>query len=61
MTDESSEAVKIRPAPNGKFYCVSKRGETICLPNGSLRYFATEHEARAFMVDGEAVAIDVAA
>ena len=57
MTDESSGAGKIRPAPNGKFY-VRKLGETICLRDGSLRYFTTEHEARAFLADRDAVTID---
>ena len=38
MTDESSDAIKIRRAPNGKYY-VWENGEVICLPNGSLRYF----------------------
>ena len=57
MTDESSEAIKIRPAPNGKFY-VRKQGETICLPDGNLRYFTTEHEARTFLAARDAVTID---
>jgi len=57
MTDESSEAVKIRCAPNGKFY-VRKQGETICLPNGCLRYFATEDDAWAFLADCDAGMID---
>ena len=57
MTDEGSGAGKIRPAPNGKFY-VRKQGETICLPDGSLRYFTTEHEARAFLADRDAGLID---
>jgi hypothetical protein len=37
MSNESSDAFKIRCAPNGKFY-VWGNGEAICLPNGSLRY-----------------------
>ena len=50
MTDESSDAFKIRRAPNGKYYvCVN--GEVICLPNGNLRYFATEHDAWSFLTD----------
>jgi hypothetical protein len=40
MTNESSDAVKIRRVPNGKFY-VWGNGEAICLTNGSLRYFQT--------------------
>ena len=48
MTDESS----VRRAPNGKFY-VRWRGEVICVPNGNLRYFATEREAMAFLADCE--------
>ena len=50
MTDESSDAFKIRRAPNGKYY-VCGNGEVICVPNGSLRYFGTEHDARAFLTD----------
>ena len=38
MTDESSDAIKIRRTPTGKYY-VWENGEVICLPNGSLRYF----------------------
>jgi len=52
LTDESSEDVKIRRAPNGQFY-VRQQGETICLPNGSLCYFPTEVEAWAFLVNRE--------
>ena len=48
MTDESSDAIKIRRTPNGKYY-VWENGEVICLPNGSLRYFGTEHDARVFL------------
>jgi len=43
MSNESSDAFKIRRAPNGKFY-VWGNGEVICLPNGNLRYFETERE-----------------
>ena len=50
MIDESSDAFKIRRAPNGKYY-VWGSGELICAPNGSLRYFATEHDARVFLTD----------
>ena len=57
MTDESSGAGKIRPAPNGKFY-VRKQGETVCLPDGSLLYFTTEHEARAFLAESDDPAVD---
>jgi len=39
---------KIRPAPNGKFYALWQ-GHALCLLNGSLRYFATEQEARTFL------------
>ena len=52
MSNESSEALKIRRAPSGKFYG-SLDAEAICLPNGNLRYFETEHEARAFLADCE--------
>ena len=47
MNDESSDAFKIRRAPNGQYY-VWGNGEVICVPNGSLRYFGTEHDARVF-------------
>jgi hypothetical protein len=50
MSNESSDAFKIRRAPNGKFY-VWGNGEAICLPNGNLRYFWTEREARALLTD----------
>jgi hypothetical protein len=50
MSSESSDAFKIRRAPNEKFY-VCGDGEVICLPNGSLRYFETEHDAWAFLTD----------
>ena len=52
MTDESFDATKIRRAPNKKFY-IWGNGEAICLPNGNLRYFATEREALAFLGDCE--------
>ena len=38
MSNECSDAFKIRRAPNGKFY-VWGNGDAICLPNGNLRYF----------------------
>jgi len=50
MSDESSGVFKIHRAPSGKFY-VRRYGEAICLPNGSLRYFATEREAWVFLTD----------
>jgi len=43
MSNQSSNAFKIRGAPNRKFY-VWGNGEVICLPNGNLRYFETERE-----------------
>ena len=52
MTDESSGIFKIRRAPSGKFYG-SRDGEAICLPNGNLHYFETEHEAWAFLANCE--------
>jgi hypothetical protein len=52
MSNESSDALKIRRAPSGKFYG-SRDGEAICLPNGNLHYFDTEHEAWAFLADCE--------
>jgi hypothetical protein len=50
MSNESSAAVKIHRAPNGKFY-VWGNGEAICLPNGSLRYFETQRDAWTFLTD----------
>jgi hypothetical protein len=50
MTNENSDAFKVRRAPNGKFYLWGN-GEAICLPNGNLRYFWTEGEARAVLID----------
>jgi hypothetical protein len=50
MSDESSDAFKIRRAPNEKFY-VCEDGRAICLPNGNLRYFETEREAWAFLTE----------
>jgi hypothetical protein len=57
MSDESSDAFKIRRAPNGKFY-VWRNGEAICLPNGSLRYFETQRDARTFLTDCDRAEID---
>jgi hypothetical protein len=50
MSDESSDAFKIRRAPSGKFYVWGNR-EAICLPNGSLRYFETQRDAWTFLID----------
>jgi hypothetical protein len=50
MGNESSDAFKIRRAPNRKFY-VWANGEAICLPNGSMRYFETEREVWALLTD----------
>ena len=50
MSNQSSDAFKIRRAPNRKFY-VWGNGEAICLPNGNLRYFETEREAWALLTD----------
>ena len=50
MSNNSSDAFKIRRAPNGKFY-VWGNGEAICLLNGSLRYCGTEREAWTFLTD----------
>ena len=50
MTDESSDAFKIHRAPNRKYYVWGNRGP-ICLPNGNLRYFATERDAWSFLTD----------
>jgi hypothetical protein len=60
MSNECSDACKIRRAPNGKFY-VWGNGEAICLPNGSLRYFWTEREAWAFLAERDAAEIRIAA
>jgi hypothetical protein len=50
MSNEISDAFKIRSAPSGKFY-VRGDSEAICLPNGSLRCFETERDAWAFLTD----------
>jgi hypothetical protein len=57
MTDESSDAIKIRRAPNGKYY-VWENGEVICVPNGSLRYFETQRDAWTFLIHGDRPEID---
>jgi hypothetical protein len=57
MSTESSDAFKICRAPNRKFY-VWANGEAICLPNGSLRYFATEREVWSFLTHGDRLEID---
>jgi hypothetical protein len=57
MSDESSDAFKIRRAPSGKFY-VCGDGEAICLPNGNLRYFQSEREAWAFLAKRDAAEIN---
>jgi hypothetical protein len=57
MSNESSDAFKIRRAPNGQFY-VWGNDEAICLPNGNLRYFETERVALAFLTDCDRAEID---
>ena len=57
MSDEISDAFKIRRAPNGKFY-VWRNGQANCLPNGSLRYFETQRDARTFLTDCDRAEID---
>jgi hypothetical protein len=57
MSNESTDAVKIRRAPNGKFY-VWGNGKAISLPNGSLRYFETEREASPFLTDCDRTGIE---
>jgi hypothetical protein len=57
MSDESSDAFKIRRAPKGKFY-VWGNDEAICLANRSLRYFETERDAWAFLTDCDRAEID---
>ena len=52
MSNDSFDVLKIRRAPNGKFY-VYRDGEVICLPNENLRYFETEREVWAFLTDCE--------
>src|SRR5215813_11636368 len=52
MSNENSDAFKIRRAPNGKFY-VWGNSEVICLPNGSLHYFETEREPWVFLAEWE--------
>ena len=56
MSNESSDALKIRRAPSGKFYG-SRDGEAICLPDGNLHYFETEHEAWTLLADCEGAEI----
>jgi hypothetical protein len=50
LSDDSSDAFKIRRAPSAKFY-VRGDDEAIFLPNGSLRYFETKHDTWAFLTD----------
>jgi hypothetical protein len=57
MSNECSDAFKIRRAPNRKFYVWGK-GEAICLPNGSLRYFDSERDAWTFVTDCDRDEID---
>ena len=57
MTNESSDAFKIRRAPNGKYY-VWWNGEVICLPNGGLRYFQTQRDVWTFLIDCDRAEID---
>ena len=57
MSNPSSDTLKIRRAPNRKFY-VWGNGEAICLPNGNLRYFETEREAWALLTDRARAEID---
>src|SRR5438105_3928688 len=57
MTDESSDAIEIRRAPNGKYY-VWENGEVIYEPNGSLRYFETQRDAWTFLTNCDRAEID---
>ena len=57
MSNQSSDTLKIRRAPNRKFY-VWGNGKAICLPNGNLRYFETEREAWALLTDRARAEID---
>jgi len=57
MNNQSSDTLKIRRAPNRKFY-VWGNGEAICLPNGNLRYFETEREAWALLTDRASAEMD---
>lgn len=57
MNNQSSDTLKIRRAPNRKFY-VWGNGEAICLPNGNLRYFETEREAWALLTDRASAEVD---
>ena len=43
-----NKLIKIRPAPNGKFYAVW-RGRPLCDADGRLRYFADKDEVLAFV------------
>jgi hypothetical protein len=57
MSNQSSDTLKIRRAPNRKFY-VWGNGEAICLPSGNLRYFETEREAWALLTDRARAEVD---
>jgi hypothetical protein len=50
MSDEYPDISKIHRAPNEKFYALWQ-GRVLCRPTGALRYFETEHEARAFLTE----------
>ena len=41
---------QVHRAPNGKFY-VRSQEQVACVPNGCLRYFETEDDARAFLAE----------
>ena len=56
MSNESSDAFKIRRASNRKFYVWGNR-EAICLSDGNLRYFESEREAWAFLAKRDAAEI----
>jgi hypothetical protein len=43
---------RIHRAPNDKFYAL-RQGQAVCIPNGTLRYFDTENEAWAFLVQSD--------
>jgi hypothetical protein len=54
MSDESAEFIKIYRAPNGNFYAVWG-GRPVCTPSGGLRYFDTESEVWASLVERKCV------
>jgi hypothetical protein len=57
MNHESFDAFKIHRVPSMKFFFRGHE-QAICLPNGNLRFFETEREARSFLTDCDRAEID---